>query len=575
MPILLDLPVEIIIEILSHVRLQDLDCVAATCKGLNIIVSDEELWKSFFKQQFHASKFSSLTGSYNYSEELYARNDVIRRWRKDTKITKIIKVPSAIRDARLSYPKCFALEEIGVLDVIGIEKSNIEAQMSISPRGCTSIAHTTTDAVIGLINGEISRLQIHPRHYFNSSKPFDKKHSGMVTAMQNDNQHCYSADDKGLVFISDLKSLIVEYEYHVNEAVMKLRGYKDKVVVLTATSIHIFGAKSSHQVIPHTEGLEFFEVDFGGQVIIIGNDRQIWSYSFADQSFGRSSTYKVSDEIVEMAFEHKSTYDHRIAGQDGCNMALITKTGRLLTFNVRRSLTNVQSLCIPNFDKKSSTAQPLCSIAVNSSVVIVGTYNGCVGVFDVLTGSFLCTVNKRMPTRHFPFFAHQPHASALPVSQLVLADKNGTHGLIVVDNVMIYFQVGEMVKKQDTKKKKYVNGVIGERKNMINKTIKTELDEIDYRLQKEDEEHELLERYNGADLTKDEEIELAMVLNNSLQYQSNEESEIAAALELSRLEMNQAPEHEISSDEPGRTNEGDDQEFERQLQEALRRSLLE
>lgn len=586
----LDLPAEIITEVLSHLPVGDLNNVAETCQGLKHIINDQELWKNLFQKQFHTDKFSSLTRTRKFSEELFVRGDLLRHWKKEIKITKLVTLASPIKDVRMAYPRCFAMEEAGILDVVTFDKPRLEAQIPVAVRGCSSLSFSTFDAVAGSVDGTIVHHPLQPRHYYTDAKKFDKKHTAAVTAVDCDELNTYTGDMNGVVFISENKSSTVLQEFNIKEPVLKLRGYKECVVALTAASIQILRADQKSTTIPYTEGIEFFNVDFGGEVVIVGNDHQIWSFSFSSASFGRSSTYEVPGGIVEIAFEHKvSPYDSRVAGQDGCNMALITKDGQLVTFNIRRSIHKPQSLTVPKFDKKAllvSWERPLRSVAVSSAVVLVGTYNGCAAVFDVLTGSMLSCVSKRLTSRYFPSVARFPHQT-VPVTKVILSDNNVTSGVIVVDNVVIYFQVGEVVKAHKGKKRKNVQGVTGDRKNVIHRTIKTEIDELEYREQIELEQAELLTRYNGnGDLTMEEEIELAMVLNASLQVTNEEYPGQSAAMDLSMIESSDDGRADIGDSDVHSLNLGtelvenannmnDDDEFERQLQEALRRSLLE
>lgn len=533
---LLDLPSELTIEVLAHLPLQDIQAVSATCTGLHVLIKDEELWKAFFQRRFHsAAQFSSLTRSSRFSTELFSRAANMRAWRREQTSTRVMTANnSSLVRATMAYPRCCTLDESGTVDVFNLEKSRVESRVHLSSGGATCVSFAMHDAVVGFVDGKVLKYELKG---FNKTA-MSRKHRGRVIVLENDDDvRCYSADNSS-VFVSDIKTFEVLFEYKVPN-VLKMRGLRDTLVALTESEIHVL-TPSRSQIIPHTGGVDFFAVDFGGNVVIVGSESHLWSYSIDPTSFGRSSDCVIPGLVMDLALERKSERLSNTAGLDGCNMAAITRTGEVVTFNVRASL-RPQAWFTPKFDKRAVRHHLLSSVAVNSTVVLLATHNGCAGVFCVLSGQFLSLVSKRLPPRHFPSVGRQ---QSFPVSQVVLAENNKTMGLVLVDRVLIFFHVGE-IKKEHTRKKR-LNGLEGARKDRMHKTIKTELNEIRYLQDQRNQEHDILVKFNGDDVTTDEEIELALVLNNSLQ---------------------------MNSSSPMIEGEEDDEEFNRMIQEAMRRSL--
>lgn len=578
---LLSLPLEIVIRILGQLDVAALENVSRSSPIFEEIVNDSEIWRTQFKRQFGVTEFSSLTRSKNFSEEFFARSQMIRRWARDTKITKIIKVATfpyaMLCDVKMVYPRCFVKDASDIITVVNVSKGKMEAQLSASSlNGLTTQCLSPTDSVVGTINGVIARHQLQQRFYYANDKPFDKKHPSKVTCIYSNETHCYSGDDKGNIFVSDFKTMKVEHEYKLNGSVQCLKGCRDSVIAVTKTDMHVLCSSRGTSVIPFDEYVDFFKVDFEGEVIIVGHETQLWAYSFASSSFGRSTSFKVngSDHITGVSLETRKPCDARVAGGDGLNLAVVTDN-RLLIFNIRRGLDKPLTDIMPTLDTKRGFR--INSVAVNATVALVGCSDGLIGCFEVLTGRRLCIINKALPMRYFG-------VRDVSTSHIFLGGSNDdTFGGAIVGNIMIYFQVGDLKVPASKKKgKKSVNGLIGERKNAIHKVIKNEVDEIDYRHQLQDAEDELRSRYNGDDLTQEEEIELAMVLNQSMQEQSID-NESVSSLTDSILEqiISDSTEPDIESTEPTNSSahhfddDYNDEEFERHLEEALRRSVLD
>lgn len=606
----LKLPVEIVIQILSYLDVSDLYNIAETCIALNGIINDEELWKNLFLKRFHTNHFSSVSGSFKFSVELFERNELIHRWKKSTGVHKIFTInTSSIEKVIFNYPKLLSFSDQGDINISSIDKGKTDTTIPMTtPAGCTSYSFNAHASVFGRIDGRIYGKLLATKSYLSSITEFNRAHEGMVTTIDHDDTKCYSGDEKGKVFTWDLKNGEFLKEYNVsNEAIINVKGHGNIILALDSQYLYII-ENDTVRSIKHSEGADFFDVDFGGGIAIVGNLHDLFIYSYHRSSFGRVKTISIgqNDEIWRLGLENKKATgrDLKVAGYDGCNLGVVTRLGKVLTYNIRDAKlgagdSSLQAQCqiLPMFDtlKIPSGFPPISSIAVNSSVILLGSYNGFAAVYDVLTGEFIKLVSNRIPKRHLPL-NQAPYL--IPVKFVELSPRNQTNGVLIVNNVVQYFQFGKSLyelQKID-KKKKYLAGVAGDRKNKLMKKIKHDMDELHYEDYEKYKEDKILDKYNGLDLTDQEQIELAMVLNHSLNDQSHNtgkeiddelddvDEELSRVLELSKIEHSSEPltlAKPIEGSSTSQTDSGaqddvdDDADFEAQLQEALRRSLNE
>ncbi|CCH45386.1 putative WD repeat-containing protein [Wickerhamomyces ciferrii] len=613
----LKLPVEVIIQVLSYLEVSDLNNIAETCQALNQIINDEELWKNLFIKRFHTNHFSSVSNSFKFSLELFERSEILHRWKKSTGIHKTFLInTTSLEEVTLSYPKIISLSDQGDINISSIDKGKTDITMPLTtPSRCTSYSFNSYAAVFGRIDGKIYGKLLATRSYLSSPKEFSRSHGCMVTAIDHDDMQCYSGDEQGNVFIWDMKNGEFTNSFKVsNEPIVKLKGRGNTTVAIDSTKIYILEHPDKIRSIEHNKGSEFFQVDLGAKAVLVGNLHNLYIYSFHDSSFGRSQKISIfndieEDEIYKISLESKrhSNRDVKIAGHDGCNLGILTKKGIVSTYNIRDTRLrsddyNLQKQCefTPIIDnlKIPDGIPPICSISINSSVVLLGSYNGFAAVYDVLTGEFIKLVSSRIPKRYLNL-TQAPYL--IPVKFIQLSPKNQTNGILIVNNAVQYFQFGKSLYdfQNRQKKKKVLTGVVGDRKDKLLKKIKHDIHELNYEDYESYKQDQLLDKYNGSDITMEEEIELAMVLNKSMNDQNHNtgkelvdldediDEELSRVLEMSRLDQGVSSNSyengtgsssnniETPQEIPNDGDADNDDEFEKQIQEALKRSLYE
>ncbi|GME85418.1 unnamed protein product [Ambrosiozyma monospora] len=255
-------------------------------------------------------------------------------------------------------------------------------------------------------------------------------------------------------------------------------------------------------------------VDYGGQKIILHG----WWRSFNDCVLLRSGKVIVIN-VRENVFEIEpitSFYPQLINDDD-----------------YRRVITTDPNIDLP----------PLSVIAINSLVLIVGSYNGKAELYDVLTGEFLRGLTDKISRKTLDLISNQ----LLPISN-IQTEQDLSAGVLIFGPVVRFFKFGDYYKDMDKKKRKIL---AGDRKPSSN-DVKRSLEEYEYESYHENLKYEMLDRYNGQDAQdSDEELQMAMALsasmNNSSVNVTNSSSrdiplhndvdeDLLRAIELSKLE---------------------------------------
>lgn len=587
---LLDLPVELIIQILSYLEVSDIYNIYDTCELLKNIINDDELWKNIFLTKFKTIKFSSVTKSYKYSIELIRRQQILTKWKKATGTHKnlIIDVPN-VEKLVFNYPKVISFSDQGEINILSIDKGKSEVTIPITtPNGCTCYHFNSFGSVFGRFDGKIfTKLLNNRSSYISSITQFSDSHGCSVTSIYNDELNCFSGDEHGFIFKWDLKNRNLIKKFKISDqSILKIKGSNNLIISMDFNKIHIVENNSIKSIeLVDFENIQFFNVDFASKLIILTNMNNLRIYSFGENSFGKFNEFNLSnnDQFYKISLEIKKNLDLRIAGNDGCNLGLLTINGLVISINIRNLILKnnkiqPQLLFNPIFDNLNIPVgiPPISSIDVNSSVILLGSYNGFAATYDILTGDFIKLVSTRIPKRYLLL---TENSFLIPVKSVKLGLNNESNGLLLINNIIQYFQFGNLANEQGAQKKvkKSINVNFNDRKNLIQNKIKNEIDDLDFNEFEDYKNEKLLNKYNGDELTDQEQIELAMVLNNSLNDQTNnnnndnehndEDDDLAKALELSRLGS--------SFNSPINDNDLADDDYELQLQEALRRSLYE
>lgn len=632
----LDLPAEILIEIFSYLDLEDLFALTEICKLFNSIINDEELWKVLMYKKFHIRSFSSVSNSYKFSVEFFRRAEMLAKWKKTAGFHKFMTVNTLnYHQLEINYPRLLTFADDCDVQIYSIPKGKIDICIPVAtPSSSSAFSFNSTVACTGSINGYIFFKLLQPKQYWSESKKVQVGEDRMVMCIDNDYDNCFSGDDKGEISVISLKNVINSdnemdiTKFKLGDApLVKVKGFKNTVIAYDFEHIYVVNlGESLISKIKHSfenlHDIQFFEIDFGGEVVIIGTEDELRFFSYNKSSFGRLKKFVIgrNDSIFKICLEEKKKFsrvDHRVSGGDGCNMGILSKAGRVITLNTRSLRSrgtsdsteeerseSVQELVefVPEIDDLDVPLEyvSLCSIAINSLVVLVGSYNGYVSAFDVNTGNLVRQVSKKIPKRYLP--AREANRSWLvPVDKIQLASNHNSSindsdisGVFSCGTVVQYFQYGELSsygRRGSSSRRGQASGAVGASgrrgKDRFKAAIKGDLSEIEYQDYESLQKDRLIEKYNGTDVTSDEELELAMVYNQSLLDAQgggsggsglDADEELRLALELSRLEAEEPTEGTLEDLHPSRELPGSrepPEDADEELRLALEMSRLE
>lgn len=628
------LPVEIQLLILKNLSIPDLHTLSQTCRSLYRLINNDELWKRLFDERYKTTNFSSLSNSHKFAVELIKRDETHRQWKRGNLVDRNTPLRvNGIHDILLSYPRLTTLTDQGELKVISLDgknKSKIEYEMPVmTMNGCTSFVMSPKWVLFGRFDGRIFCKALGPSKtaFVTSMVKFPRDHESAVMCLDCDelNGVVYSGDEQGNVWLWDIKTKTVLKEIKVGESGLKVvKGYGKTIFAVDMNkNAYLIDAMESEVKISKLELIdtdyETYDFDFQSSTLITTDVNSLNLFKLSPQEFGKHYQYSVysEDSIHSIAIERTTPtrqQDRKLAGQDGRHLAVMLKSGIVLTFNLRNPQTQNSQLeplafFYPEFDslKIPDGIPPISAIDVNSTVVLATSFNGYAAIYDVLTGEFIRVVSSRIPKKYLPL-TEAPFIVPTRVAKLG-EEKHGCFGISVTSDVVQYFQCGELKrtgkgKYNQSDKKGNVVGAIYDKKNKFHKLIRHGMADLEYETHQEQIKEKLLTKYNGNDAdiqNEQEELELAMVLNQSLNDGETEEDDLEVALALSKLEIEQGfneaddqreeqwqeiydnsgvqthvkeePEDETNTTVPDIDDE--DEEFQRQIEEAMRRSMLE
>ncbi|KAK6454027.1 F-box ubiquitin ligase [Scheffersomyces xylosifermentans] len=302
------------------------------------------------------------------------------------------------------------------------------------------------------------------------------------------------------------------------------------------------------------------DVDFGDSNIIVCYQSIIKVFNFKDLNNIRTRELRLKDDVVVEKCKLQTMSNSRVLGTrnpqviggDGLLFANSLSDDTVIVWNVRDDehtstivphckisltfkdikYTTTSSLFSPILDRNLPY---ITTIALNSSVIAIGGYNGVSNVYDVFTGKFVKEIYVKFPRK----FTHM-YQELIPVTEIRLNDdQQETNGLIICGDTVQYFQFGESKTSSVTNSdaaKRQKGGFGNYGKSKTKKKIKDGME--DYTSQKflerqrQEQEQQLLDKYNGRDFDDDdEELSLALALSQSVNTST---LKLRLALELSK-----------------------------------------
>ncbi|ANZ78004.1 BA75_05061T0 [Komagataella pastoris] len=590
-----ELPSEVLVTIFSFLDPMTLDGLSLVCKRWKMVINDNELWRENFIKLFGSKQFQSLTRSTQWRTELLMRKELAQRWIKGKGMYHTYAVKNGVitdiaADFRNDKLVLFS-KNTGDLTITSLRSNKGESPITgVFPNGTTSCELSKNAMIFGRWDGKVYLKLLNQKNvYLNDSISLrESTHEGIVTvtkinkdsiAGKHGSVRAFSGDHRGRVIGWDLKNYQKVVDWPIsNASITNIESnYQDCVIVRDQLGIIYIidhnlkdsrGPMRPPRIIK-TEKIDenatfSMQVDFGDENIVISYENKVRVYSYSQHKFGHFSELEVpeDDQIYRTVISQMNLQccrkDDTLAGHDGLLCGTIFKSGKTVIWNVRswedQQPIPIIHVIVPKFQHYvylNEDSPRVVSLDINSSVIIFGSHNSYCSLYDAVSGDFMRFVSRKLP-RKILF-----HDQVLPVTEILLdkEDNFATNGVIIMGNIIQYFQFGEQKNYDKFKKKMARNSLkragIDDRKIKNRRHIKDDVEDFTFQQIQEQQKSELLDKYNGDSFEdEDEELSIAIALSESLKMKDKEEGnaeeddELKRALELSRSQT------AILSDEP-------------------------
>lgn len=599
-----DLPPEILVEVFGHLELTQLPQIQLVCKYWAGIISNPSIWEHLFNSKFGASDvFPSWSGSSRWVVEYLARSSGLKRWKKaqseHTNYQILNEFADNITLTNFEGDKLMVYSRIGnSVNICGLRWGKNQTfvpgdnnHVTLADINWHYLVFATRDSlyVKSLAGATVSSSRLSTKEIIQL---------GGIKRIKV-REICDKFKDKPDILICTSNRLMI---FNLNGETVKEFEFEDiidfgtdfkSVVVVCNTKIWIIKMddysieEMAFEV--EVQDVQDIDFDFDDDNLIVHQSREAIVFNYRSQSV---SSISFPMDVKFGKLQHsRGKRNPLLVGKDGLFYATVLIDDTVVVWSVRdhqKIITKFKS----EFKYKNlglGDTNEVCSIELNSGVVIVGGYNGFANVHDIFTGKQLRECSVKFPKKYTHMYQYR-----IPVREIKV---NGNHsnGIIICGDLVQYFQFGEDTNKalKSSKKKKFI--AESTYKNNTKKMIKDQLEDYEINEYHNNQMHQIIDKYNGQGDGEDD-IELAIALSKStLQEIPNEEIEdedLRKALELSKEDheiddeirkallastqddLHNPHQYEEVQTGSSRTNEPDEEEDE-ELKRALELSLLE
>lgn len=517
---LLELPVEVLVNIFSHLDEADFKSLEQTCTLFQQIVLDEELWKTLFLQRNNTLSFPSFSRSHLYSVEYVERNKGLNQWRHNratkTKYTISHDPTQQHRDISkvvFDFPRCACYNE-GLITFLQLhtkrKKDRVAYIQCTTPHGSSTMHFNINAVVFGRYDGRVFGKLLTNKSYLSPVTEFDEKHECTVTAIStvayedSSDDWCISGDESGTIiwWCNTKKKSTLKISSH---SIAQFHVHRSITIAMDLESIYVIKNMNEVHSINLLDkiGKDFSEVrinkvDFGGKNIILATYFELYVISFdIGKDFGNFKVMRFDTVIQEVSLDEKTAKKSRdldLPGDDGCFVSVLTEEMTVYVINIRSNKSELRYQTKLSFHESWMTCQV-------TNLVLVCAFSGMIGIYDAITGNEIRVIQN---TETFPEFL------------------NVSHGQILIGkgNVLNYYQY---VSEDEYQKKK--KGSMKSRSNKWNENLELQLAMYDEEKQskKENENNFLKWKRKFVGDIDDEQLQLEIALLESQNYQNREQ----------------------------------------------------
>lgn len=623
------LPPEVMIEVFSHLAPTDLDNASLVCKQWYEVLTNEASWRESFGRIFGTTQFNRVSSSLKWRTELISRMEDLRKWKRKSRSANsknvsfnchvnITHVFSYLAAARI-----IVFSQINGMGLVAdptkgkLAKPPIYTEKALQVTGdVTSVDGSRFGMIYGMVNGNVRALlysqETRIRDYY---KP-EMVHDGLVSAAwmnkiespknvsgKTDKFYAITGSVTGQVFIWDIiKGEAVEYKVDTGVTHIDCDSRTRVVIACEDGSIWTLNNKTN-EMEKIAEGLvkeqlQTFKVDFESEFLLCSTHDRLWRVSL---NTGETVEFAgLMGQICALGMDMSPTNqeadrvsDRDVPGQHARYFAVATSAEVVYVYILQdefnTGINKIEPIRIKQspFVIQDSTRPSITAIAMNSSILLLGSFNGITVAFDLLTGEYLRTVSTRFSKRALNF-RHQPNndPGLYAITHLeVDQDSSNPHGIIVVGSAVQYFDFGASFdetaeRKRGIKKRRRVYAPLWGGSNVVNKTELNKDIESDLAMMQSEDEHAeevegnyYEEEFITEGLSEEDQMKLALMMsedaNSSVQVehenddQGNEDDddELEKAIALSLQETDQKQKQKVSSMEFEDTLKEDNQEY--------------
>ncbi|CAH2350987.1 hypothetical protein CLIB1423_02S09714 [[Candida] railenensis] len=612
------LPPEILLKIFSYLDPVTLTEIWRVCKRWKLLAQTKEIWYKSFSNEFNTQEsFPSISNSklwiLEYEDRLLAR----RKWAKSRLTSQYYKFMSERFVSIPSLKVDFESKKLtGLLDNGEYGSCNLINGKSYSyipnrPFFTHKTPKYNSQYLVQILaeDDSIWVKKLQAAKSSGSSIKSSVRCEGDSLSAQNcldicdggyNQDYFVSGDVSGFLMCWNFKGkLIKKYKLSEFPIIFVKFDYRNKFIAIDSKkNIYYVNREEGkvHSQFSLSEEYEFsdldtldsnfsdaygsrwwVEVDFGFDKVIFMHGSKIIIVDYIESKLFKSLELQCpirGGEIQTTRPLKLIKYDKTIAGSDGILYSNLLSDNSVLVWNIRDDRAGKTIIPQCHFKTQFGKREEVTSMALNSSVLILGYRNGFSEVHDVFTGERIRNCTKDFPKN----FEHYYHGC--PTHKILLnPDPLMPNGVIITYDLVQYFQFGELPDDKEKRRKGKLNKSIHGQK-LSNRNIKIELEEYDRQEEEKKEAQRLISKFNGDfmnepildDNENDISLALAVSQSESESYKNlNDEEQLKLALELSLNATNSggsASIEEIQSNEDVLSNE-----FSQQLAEALRLSL--
>lgn len=617
-----NLPPEVLVEVFSNLTPNCLDACSLVCKHWYNVLNNDASWRAAFYKLFDCRSFNRVTSSLKWRTELVSRLDIIHKWTKGHAKNLsfnggIMEISHVFSDFSASRLILFS-SQLGVGVVADPSKGKVATPRIFTDKSLQYTGEVCcTDGsrfgmIFGLRNGNLCGVIFSQETRIRDYSAMNGSHTGEVSSVwinKLESPRAYigigalSGGEDGHVFAWDLDKgeIIHDYTLCQGVAVTHIKcDSKDRAIAITADGkvfilfegAEEFALLGQFSVVLNERGrsysrLSFFEVDFNCNFAVYADDFRILRFKISNDPSHFEIDEFVTPEAraIDCVAIDRTQFSRAGTNKDtpggNCRYLAASSSNDLIFIWLLQAEATDHRIepfrkMISPFQVDRADVPSVTAIALNSVVLLVGSYNGVTVAYELLTGKYLRVVSSRFSKRALNLRAN-PHfadTGLLSISHLEFdSEPSNPHGIIVIGSAIQYFDLGatlSAVKKKGVKKarrNKYFAGV-GESTAVASKEeISKEIEQGIELMNIEDAEvaetqeanQRLKELFDADGLSEEDQLQYALMLsqdNEKKHINSNEEDE---------EELHRAIEQSLLADSPV----SDDEDVRKALQESL------